>query len=261
MKINKGDFIELDYTAKILGENVIFDTTIVEDATKAGLLHDHEDNHEHGHKHNHLHKEDLKPIIICVGEKQVLPALDAKIEGLDLGKHIIPLSEEEAFGKKDTKLLKLMPISLFKKENIRPFVGLPLDIDGTRGVVRSISGGRVIVDFNHQLAGKKIEYSLNIKRLVTENKEKVESVLKMLRFPYTNVNVEGKSAKVNAGVELPKEILESLSKNLSTMTALEVEIISAKPKAQKSELKADTEKENAENEKSDLDAKLEEKEK
>jgi FKBP-type peptidyl-prolyl cis-trans isomerase 2 len=108
MKISKGDFIEIDYTAKVSGENIIFDTTIPEDAAKAGLIHDHEHDHDHEHEHNHLHKEDLKPIIICVGEKQVLPSLDVKIEGLELGKHTISLNEEEAFGKKDTKMLKLM---------------------------------------------------------------------------------------------------------------------------------------------------------
>jgi FKBP-type peptidyl-prolyl cis-trans isomerase 2 len=232
MKINKGDFIELDYTAKITGENIIFDTTIPEDAAKAGLIHDHEHNDEHGHEHNHLHKEDLKPVIICVGEKQVLPSLDGKIEGLELGKHTIALSEEEAFGKKDTKLLKLMPMNLFKKQEIRPFVGLALDMDGSRGVVRSISGGRVIVDFNHQLAGKKIEYALDIKRIVTDKKEQLESFVKMLRFPYTSISIEDSKAKINTSIDLPKEITESLEKDLKRITLLDVKIISDKEKTE-----------------------------
>lgn len=242
MKINKGDFIELDYTAKIIGENLIFDTTIPEDAAKAGLIHDHEHDHEHGHEHNHLHKEDLKPVIICVGEKQVLPSLDNKIDGLELGKHTISLSEEEAFGKKDAKLLKLMPLTIFKKQEIRPFVGLTLDVDGSRGVVRSISGGRVIVDFNHQLAGKKIEYSLNIKRIVTDKKEQLESFVKMLRFPYTSINIENTNAKINTGIDLPKEIKETLEKDLKRITSLDVQIISEKAEKEKTKDKDKEEK-------------------
>jgi FKBP-type peptidyl-prolyl cis-trans isomerase 2 len=230
MGINKGDFIELDYTAKIIGENVVFDTTDPNEAKKAGLIHDHENDHESGHEHNHLHKEDLKPVIICVGEKQVLPSLDNKIEGLELGKHVISLNEEEAFGKKDTKLLKLMPMTIFKQQNIRPFVGLTLDIDGQRGVVRSISGGRVIVDFNHQLAGKKIEYSINIKRKVTDHKEQLESFVKMLRFPYKSIIVEESKAKITTVIELPKEIKESLEKDLKRITTLDVELIFEKEK-------------------------------
>jgi len=238
MKINKGDFIELDYTAKLTEENIVFDTTEADEAKKAGLLHDHEQGHDHsGHEHNHLHKEDLKPVIICVGEKQVLPGLDRKIEGLELGKHTISLNEEEAFGKKDTKLLKLMPLTLFKKQEIRPFVGLTLDVDGSRGVVRSISGGRVIVDFNHPLSGKKIEYSLNIKRKVTDKKEQLEAVLNMLRFPFSAVEVSEQNAKVNSGISLPKEIKESLEKDLKRMIDVPVEIVVQEKKEELTEKK------------------------
>lgn len=235
MKINKGDFIEIDYTAKIIGENIIFDTTIIEDAEKAGLIHNHEHNHNDGKEHNHLHKEDLKPVIICVGEKQVLPSLDNKIEGLELGKHTILLNEEEAFGKKDAKLLKLMPLTIFKQQNIRPFVGLTLDVDGSRGVVRSISGGRVIVDFNHQLAGKKIEYTINIRRLVEDKKEQLESLFKMLRFPYTSINIENSNARVTTQIDLPKEIRENLEKDMKRITSLNVELIIEKSENEKVE--------------------------
>ena len=243
MKINKGDFIEIDYTAKIIGENIIFDTTIPEDAEKAGLVHNHEHDHNDGKEHNHLHKEDLKPVIICVGEKQVLPSLDTKIEGLELGKHTISLNEEEAFGKKDTKLLKLMPLTIFKQQNIRPFVGLTLDVDGSRGVVRSISGGRVIVDFNHQLAGKKIEYTINIRRVVEDKKEQLESFFKMLRFPYISIKIENSSAKVTTQIDLPKEIKESLEKDLKRITSLNVELITEKPEKEKTEENQGKEKE------------------
>ncbi|MGV8169127.1 MAG: FKBP-type peptidyl-prolyl cis-trans isomerase [Candidatus Nanoarchaeia archaeon] len=225
MMIKKGDFIEIDYTAKMAEEGIVFDTTELEEAKKAGLLHEHKENEEHTHDHNHLHKEDLHPVIICVGEKQVLPGLDNKIDGLELGKHTILLDEEEAFGKKNTKLLKLMPLSLFNKQQIRPFVGLTLDVDGSRGVVRSISGGRVIVDFNHPLSGKKIEYKINIKRLVSDEKEQLESVLKLLKFPYDSVELNGKKAKINTKINLPKEVNESLEKDLNRITKLEVEIV------------------------------------
>jgi FKBP-type peptidyl-prolyl cis-trans isomerase SlyD len=250
MKISKGDFIEIDYTAKVSGENIIFDTTIPEDAAKAGLIHDHEHDHDHEHEHNHLHKEDLKPIIICVGEKQVLPSLDVKIEGLELGKHTISLNEEEAFGKKDTKMLKLMPMAVFKNQNIRPFVGLTLDVDGSRGVVRSISGGRVIVDFNHPLAGKKIEYELDIKRKVTDQKEQLKSFIDMLRLPYDSINIEGSKAKVIIKIDLPKEIKETLEKDLNRITSLDVELMGENEKAEsklENKIRKDKEEDKTEN--------------
>ncbi|MFA6073812.1 MAG: hypothetical protein WC758_06890 [Candidatus Woesearchaeota archaeon] len=228
MNISKGDFIELDYTAKIVDENIVFDTTEFDEAKKAGLFHDHanDEPNSHNHNHNHLHKDDLKPITICVGEKHVLPGLDSKLIGLDLGKHTIVLEEENAFGKKDTKLLKLMTRALFKQQNIRPYVGLVLDMDGSRGTVRSISGGRVIVDFNHPLAGKKIEYSLNIKRKVTDHKDQLASILKMIKFPFSSVDVVGLNAKINTKIDLPKEVKLALETDLKRLTTLNVELIS-----------------------------------
>jgi len=239
MKINNGDFIELDYTAKLIDEDKIFDTTEVEAAKIAGILHDHDEHKDggHNHEHNHLHKEDLKPIIICVGEKHILPGLDNKLAGLEIGKHKIELTDVEAFGKKNTKLLKLMPIALFNEQKIRPYVGLTLDIDGSRGIVRSISGGRVIVDFNHPLAGKKVEYSINIKRNVTSHKEQLEAVLKLLRFPFSSVDVADSKAKINIQIELPKEVKEALEKDLSRITKIDVQMISEKKTEDKVENK------------------------
>ncbi|MGV8162312.1 MAG: FKBP-type peptidyl-prolyl cis-trans isomerase [Candidatus Nanoarchaeia archaeon] len=238
----KGDFIELDYTARLVDENVVFDTTEVEEAKKAGILHDHEEHDDHGHHHNHLHKEDLKPVTICIGERHVLPGLDNKLEGLELGKHKILLSEEEAFGKKDTKLLKLMPMNLFKKQNIKPFIGLTLDIDGSRGIVRSISGGRVIVDFNHPLSGKKVEYTVTLKRQVTDHKEQLEAVMKILRFPYKSLEVIERKAKIQTEVVLPNELKERVEKDLERVTSLKVEIISAEKKESAEKQAADKEK-------------------
>jgi FKBP-type peptidyl-prolyl cis-trans isomerase 2 len=123
-----------------------------------------------------------------------------------------------------------MPMSLFNQQKIKPFIGLTLDVDGSRGIVRSISGGRVIVDFNHPLSGKKIEYSVTIKRIVADHKEQLESVLKVLRFPVKSITVSEGKAKVNTEVALPKELKESLEKDLKRVTTLDVEIVSVEKK-------------------------------
>lgn len=222
MAIKKGDFIEIDYTAKELNENKIFDTTMQKVAEEAGLLHTHEPGH------NHDHSDQYHPIIICVGEKQVLPGLDAKIEGKDLGKHKIKLTAEEAFGKKSAKLLKMMPMRIFKEQEIRPYVGLELNIDDQLGTVRSVSGGRVIVDFNHPLASREIEYELEIKRMVTDKKEQIESVLKLTGIKPESVTVKEKSAEIKLKAELPKEFSDMLKKELSRILNLEVEFTSEK---------------------------------
>jgi FKBP-type peptidyl-prolyl cis-trans isomerase 2 len=222
MTIKKGDFIEIDYTAYLLEENAVFDTTNPEQAEKSGMICEHDHEHEHGH--SHVTKEDFKPIIICVGEKHVLPGLDEQLIGLNLGEHDIILGEENAFGKKDSKLLKLMPLNAFKKQKINPFPGLTVDMDGTRGVVRSVSGGRVIVDFNHPLSGKAVKYSLKIIRSVDSLKEKAESIMNMFRIPFEKVSEENKKLEITLKMELPPQMVSELEKEIIRVTKAEVKI-------------------------------------
>jgi FKBP-type peptidyl-prolyl cis-trans isomerase 2 len=141
-------------------------------------------------------------------------------------------------------------MAVFKNQNIRPFVGLTLDVDGSRGVVRSISGGRVIVDFNHPLAGKKIEYELDIKRKVTDQKEQLKSFIDMLRLPYDSINIEGSKAKVIIKIDLPKEIKETLEKDLNRITSLDVELMGENEKAEsklENKIRKDKEEDKTEN--------------
>jgi len=48
------------------------------------------------------------------------------------------------------------------------------------GRVISVSGGRVIVDFNNPVAGKEVEYKLIVKRLVQDIKEKADSLIQSI---------------------------------------------------------------------------------
>ncbi|MFP4567990.1 MAG: peptidylprolyl isomerase [Candidatus Woesearchaeota archaeon] len=221
MTIKKGDFIELDYTATLMEDNAIFDTTQPEDAERAGMIcnHDH-DHNQHGHQH--LTKDDFKPIIICVGEGHVLPGLDEQLEGLTIGEHDIILGEENAFGKKDPKLLKLMTMNAFKKQKINPFPGLTVDMDGQRGVVRSVSGGRIIVDFNHPLSGKAVKYSLSIKKKIDDKKEQIKSIMNLIRLPHESITIANDEATIKIPMELPEHMFEGIKKDIERLTKTKI---------------------------------------
>ena len=143
--IKKGDFVELEYTACIDNNGVIFDTTSEETAKV----------------HNIYNKEaSYKPLIVCVGEGHLLKGLDDFVVDKTPGKYIVKL--ENAFGKKNAKLLRLISVGEFKKHDVQPVPGLEVDLDGHRGIIRTVNGGRVIVDFNHPLASQDITYDINI---------------------------------------------------------------------------------------------------
>ena len=149
--IKKHDFVEIEYTGKLKEDNIIFDTTDEKTA-----------------KENNLHSNtDYGPVIICVGEEQILKGLDKNIEGKEIGKEYnVDIKPEDAFGSKNAKLIQLIPTSKFKQQKIQPMPGMQLNIDGVVGTVKTVSGGRTLVDFNHPLAGKELLYKIPVYQTV-----------------------------------------------------------------------------------------------
>lgn len=222
MTIKKGDFIELNYTGKIADSGQVFDTSVQKVAEDNGLLHKHEPGHDHDHS------DQYSPVVICVGEKQLLPGLDEGIEGKDIGTHKVKVETEKAFGKKNSKLLKIMPMKIFKQQNIQPFVGLELNIDGQIGIVRNVTGGRTIVDFNHPLAGKDLEYEIEIKKIVTDKKAQVEAIFKLLGVKPKVFELKEGKATVELDMEIPEEYLNKMSSEIKRLTGVDVEFKTVK---------------------------------
>ncbi len=104
MTIKKGEFVELEFTAKLKESGEIFDTTDENLAKEHDLF---------------SKRMEYGPIIVCVGEGMVLHGFDLKLEGLNGGKHQINLTQDEAFGRKSAKLIQLIPTKKFTKEGIK----------------------------------------------------------------------------------------------------------------------------------------------
>ena len=129
---------------------------------------------------------------------------------------------EDAFGRKDTKLIQLIPTSKFRQQNIQPFPGLQLNIDGMFGTVKTVSGGRCLVDFNHPLSGKDLVYEVKLTRIVHDSKEKLAALLKIyLHAENPEVEVSGDTANITLKPshhhhEHPKEPFMEAAKKLIT---------------------------------------------
>lgn len=184
MAIKKGDFVEIDYIGRVKETNAVFDVT------NADLAKQH---------HVFNPKMTYHSQTVCVGEQHVVPGLDVFLEGKELKTYTLSLSPEQAFGKKDPKLMQLLPMTQFHKENINPFPGLQLNLNGMMGIVRSVSGGRVIVDFNHPLAGRDVTYEVTINKVITDTGEQLKGVL--YTFFHADVSFALKDGK--AVIELP----------------------------------------------------------
>ena len=117
---------------------------------------------------------------IIVGVNYILKGIDNVLVEMNVGdKKTIELSPENAFGNRDARLVKLVPLSEFKKHNTNPYPGMILEADNMRGRILSVSGGRVSVDFNHPLAGKALVYDLEIKEKLENLEDKVKALIEI----------------------------------------------------------------------------------
>jgi len=213
MPLKKHDFVLLDYTGK-LEDNTIFDTTQESVAKKHNLRSE-------GTKY--------KPITICIGESQIVSGLDESLMGKEAGKEFtITLPPEKAFGKKDIKLIKLIPMAVFKKQNVMPQPGLKVNIDGRVATVLRVSGGRVIVDYNHPLANRTITYDISIRKQISDKKEQIESFLGSTLPIKCEVAVNDAAATIQTEQKLPDELAKPLAKKLLELVGLTVEFAAKK---------------------------------
>jgi FKBP-type peptidyl-prolyl cis-trans isomerase SlyD len=206
--VKKGDFIKLDYTGRT-EDGRIFDTTLEATAKEAGLR-------AQGIKYG--------PVVVKLGEGQLVQGLDSALEGAELGKHTIKLKPEVAFGKKDAKLLRMVPARVLKENKITPFVGQELDLDGNRGVVRVASPGRTIVDFNHPLAGLNVQYDVDIKEIVKDKVEITKGMMELLRVKYTSVEEKEGKVIIKMPETGPEQFQTFLKTELERLTEAKIEL-------------------------------------
>ena len=212
IKVKKGDFVELDFVGRIKATGRIFDLTVEDVAQKEGLNRDAK----------------FEPMIACIGSGQLIAGFDENIDGKEVGAEFeFDLPPEKAFGRKNPKLIQLTSLQILKKQNINPVPGMRLNLDGALATIRSVSGGRVILDFNHPLAGKELHYWVKIQKIVADKKKQVESITKMLGIP-CEVSVKEKTsqtskkpaelttstATLKVAKEIPKQIKDMISAEL-----------------------------------------------
>ncbi|MCR4284491.1 MAG: FKBP-type peptidyl-prolyl cis-trans isomerase [archaeon] len=162
--VKKNDFIEIDFTGKIVGTDEIFDTTLKEEAKKANL-----------------DLKNLKPFVLSVGSKMLPVGFDEDLEGKESGKsYVVHVKADKAFGKRNPQMVKMIPTKMFHEQKIEPQRGMQLALDGQLVRILSSSGGRTLVDFNNPLAGKDITYNYTINKVVEDIKEKIDALQSFL---------------------------------------------------------------------------------
>jgi len=162
--MKKGDVIEIEYVGKIKETGKVFDLTSEDVAKENGV---------------YISQGEYGPRKIVLGADYILKGLDEKLKKMNVGeKKEIELSPDLAFGKRNPNLVKLVSEKRFKSDGVKAEIGTLVSLGTSIGKVISKGAGRVKVDLNHPLAGKKLVYTIKINKQITENEEKLSTILK-----------------------------------------------------------------------------------
>jgi peptidylprolyl isomerase len=238
MSLKKGDFIIIDYIAKVKETGEIFDTTIEETSKK-----------------EHLFKEGdiVEPKLVVIGEGWVLKALDENLTTLEIGKpSAVEIPPDKAFGQRDPEKMKRVALRQLLSKDISPSIGARIEYGGKNATVRSIGAGRVLLDYNPPLAGKTLVYDVTVKKKLDTEEEKIASLIHR-RVPSVDATKFEFAKKTNiVNVEMPEEafyvegiqvakrgIALDITRFLPKMTAVKF-IETYKGEAKKAETPAET---------------------
>ena len=191
MAFTKGDFITIDYTAKVKETGEIFDTTI-EDIAKKESLYKQGDIYE--------------PKLVVIGEGWMLKTLDESFPNFEIEKpSVIEISPDKAFGPRDPNKVKLVPLRRLTDKSITPTLGMRIEYDGKPATIRTVGAGRVQLDFNPPLAGKTLLYEVTVKKKLETPEEKMAALIRR-RIAVVDISKFGlRIKKTKVTIEMPED--------------------------------------------------------
>lgn len=186
--MQKGDFIKIDFIGRVSATQEIFDLTVEEVARKERAYNE---------------RQKYGPVLVIIGANMVVPGVEKQLENMEPGQEgNFQLKPDEAFGRREPGLIKIMPRSSFISQKIEPVPGIFVNINGQQAKIQNVTGGRIRVDFNHPLAGKDLDYWVKIAEQITEPLAKARALMEYYGIQ-AEVSLEGPRLSVKTKKAMP----------------------------------------------------------
>ena len=136
VKIEKGKLVKFDYTLKVEGK--VLETS-----------------------------EGKQPLEYTQGSGQIIPGLETALEGMKVGdKKTVTIAPKDAYGEVRSDAVKEIPKTSFPKD-FTATVGMVVEVGdgkdaGAPATITEVKDNTVVINFNHPLAGKTLEFDVKI---------------------------------------------------------------------------------------------------
>ncbi len=108
-----------------------------------------------------------EPMSMEIGTGKLIKGLDKEIVGMAQGEEKeVTVSPEEGYGLEDSSFVMTIPLEAFKKNNIDPRIGMMFRTPHGDCHVTGVSDKKVVVDYNHPLAGKILIFDIKIVEII-----------------------------------------------------------------------------------------------
>jgi len=204
MVLKEKDFIEIEFTGKVK-DGDIFDSNVKKDIEKADL------------------KLEAKPLSFGLGQGMFLKGVDKFLIGKEIGKYKIELKPGEAFGIREPKLVQKIPMKAFTQQELNPIPGTMFNFDGKIGKILTVSGGRVIVDFNNPIAGKEVVYDVKVLRKLDKKEEKIKAFNEFLFKKDFKFEIKDKKITMHVEKQM-SEFVKMFADKFKGVLGLELEV-------------------------------------
>lgn len=199
--MDKGDIIKLQFDA-YTDDGKLVETTDEAKAKDGGIFDEH---------------STYKPVVTILGSGRLLKDLEEDLEKANVGEEKeLSIPPEKAFGVRDTNGVRVTSYREVerslrdeeqragrKSSEAYPEPGRIVKIGDKYGKILTVTAGRVVVDFNHPLAGKTIKYKYKVIEKIEGEEKKIGAIIE-INFPKDNDKF-----KIEAGEEIVITIPDS----------------------------------------------------
>lgn len=107
-----------------------------------------------------------EPIVFTVGNGQVVEAIDQGVQGLERGeRRRIKVSPDDGFGPRREELIRSVPKNMLGDQVVEPGEAVEIQTEDDQVLiaeVKAIDDESVTFDLNHPLAGRNIEFDVEL---------------------------------------------------------------------------------------------------